>query len=495
MGRHRFHRCAYRVTSHPSRTMLRRAAWSLLSACAPMVVAAQSPRIPDGPGVDSGEVRWLKGHLSSDESTTVFGLLGALSRPEAIQLLPLLLYQDGGEWLGLRVGARYIDSLASRPPAGVAGLVRSAYLVSRLRFESESLLMHGGFYAMAFTGEHHLPTNHGRSRDAGALRVTVALDFAPAETLMVIIGTPDITPGEAQRRTSTPVFDAMIAHCSQGFYPMPLSREQLGLSLAHAASTQPLDLLYMYAQPQAFLDYGDVRRHRPQYRALLDTLEARSPAVADGVIAAIAPYVPAGTRVDRRVSFVFGDGADGWATDDVAAIDLEFFKDDFDRLLTLLTHETFHAVQHAAAIADSAIAIGIPADSLFRAGLDVVYLEGTATFVAPPQHKTLSEFAAEVVEGARLLTELYRNPEPQSARAALIRGEAGAGPFYWLGAAMSRVIVDVLGAPALAATLRSGSGAFLRAYVKATRQRPTAPQYLSAEIRQLGAPSGRRGRP
>jgi hypothetical protein len=155
-------------------------------------------------------------------------------------------------------------------------------------------------------------------------------------------------------------------------------------------------------------------------------------------------------------------------------------------MLALLIHETFHAAQQAAQVPDSAIVIGTPADSLFRAALDVIYAEGTASFVSPPSVKAPAAVAAAAAEGSRLLDVVYRPAEAQAAQSALNTGQAGAGPFYWLGVEMSRTIVDVLGRPALAATLRSGSGGFLRTYVKAARRKPGAPRYLSPQIMRLG---------
>ena len=146
-----------------------------------------------------------------------------------------------------------------------------------------------------------------------------------------------------------------------------------------------------------------LRDSQEAVRMALDTLRTNEPLIVAHVLDAIAPYVTQGTRLNRRVSLFFGDGADGWTTRDVAAIDLEFFKDDVDRLLTLLTHETYHAAQGAAQMADSTIDIGVPGDSLLRQALDVIYREGTASFVAPPSHQSAIAFAASITEGARLL--------------------------------------------------------------------------------------------
>jgi hypothetical protein len=460
--------------------------WGLVLLLIPAAVVAQAPSVPAGPGVDSTEAQWITTHVSPKDATTLYSLLRELSQPEAVQLLPSLFDLDGGRVRHLPAGGQYVDSLAHRPPSGPAGVVRSAYLISRLRTDIDSVFAAGGFYALGFTGQQHLPPRRSGVQPGTSPTIHLAFDFAPAETLMAIIATRDIGPGEAQRRLAGPAFDALIEHRNQSFYAFPLTREQLGIALAHAASTQPLDRLYMYMLPEAFFDYGDVRRFWSDYHVELDSLRANETAVLGYINSAITPYVPAGTRVDRKVSIFFGDGADGWATDSVAAIDLEFFKDDYARLLALLVHETFHAAQSAAAVADSAIVIGAPGDSLLRSALDVAYLEGTASFVSPPSVETPAAVAAAAAEGSRLLDVVYHPPDAQAAQSALNTGQAGAGPFYWLGVEMSRTIAEALGRPALAATLRSGAGGFLRAYVKAVRRRPGGKPLLSPEIMRLG---------
>ena len=139
----------------------------LVLAFVPAALAAQAPVIPTGPGVDSTEVRWLAAHVSAGDATNLFSLLGKLSQPEAVQMLPSLFDLDGGRATRQPVGAQYADSLAHRPPSGVAGVVRSAYLISRLRSDADSVFAADGVYALDFTGSNicqRVRLEHSRRR-------------------------------------------------------------------------------------------------------------------------------------------------------------------------------------------------------------------------------------------------------------------------------------------------------------------------------------------
>lgn len=228
----------------------------------------------------------------------------------------------------------------------------------------------------------------------------------------------------------------------------------------------------------------------------------REGALLGDVAGRIAPYLPAGTRLERTVSLYFAEGADGWARDDVAAVDLEWFKDDYARLRTLLTHETFHAAQQAARRpAPPGAGAGSPADSVLRGALEQLFEEGTANYVAPTRDLPAAERAAAARAGAALLDTVVAALAEgtadgrAAAQGAVQRGVAGAGPFYWLGAAMSAAIVDALGPRALAATLRDGGVAFAQSYLRAAARSRAAPRLLpstvAAAVRRLPAPAQR----
>ena len=60
--------------------------------------------------------------------------------------------------------------------------------------------------------------------------------------------------------------------------------------------------------------------------------------------------------------------------------------------------------------------------------------------------------------------------DPQRVQALEDEGVAGNGPFYALGEAMSRQIVQELGAPELGRCLANGAPYFFQRYLKATRK-------------------------
>jgi hypothetical protein len=473
----------------------------LLTAGGSRALAAQQAppastwaQLEAAPGASPTQVAWLRQHVGAAEREELAALVGALSAPAAAQLMASYLHADGSVLVPFTGARAMADSLAQRPPEGNAGRLHVAYLAARLRASTLAGWSTLGVFAADFRRPSdapaaqtvrpaaHVAAGPAVARPAG---VTVALrfDFAPAESLLAIVGTPDIAPAEVMRRLDTPAFATLLAHRSQSFYRLPWTRESMALHLSRAASTLPVDRLYAYANPTGLLHYGDVRRHLPRYRALIAAMRAGERALLREVEAGLVPFLPAGTRMDRTVAVYFGDGADGWASGGVAAVDLEWFKDDWPRLRATLVHEAFHAAQSmvrrpAPRTAD--------ADSLLREAFEKLFREGTANYVAPARATTAAERAAGARAGAALLDSLVAatgpGGDPARARALVDRGVSGAGPFYLLGQAMSAAIVEAFGASALAATLPDGGIAFARRYRDAVGRRPGAAALLPPSV-------------
>ena len=307
------------------------------------------------------------------------------------------------------------------------------------------------------------------------MRIALTLDFAPAETLLAIVTSPDVHYEEALKRISTPAFDALIGHHSQAFYPIPLSREQLALDLMHAASTQPLDGLYRWARPNGFYHFADVRLNAARYRTLFDELRRHEVEMARYTSASLAPYVPAGTELDRGVSFYFNDLSDGWGSGNVSAVPIEYYKDDFPRMFNTMVHETFHAAQGAvqASSPRPARTLATPADSALAAAARQLLIEGTANFIAPAVARSPASADSMSRVGAALLNELATMRtgtwDARRAQEILNQGVSSAGPFYWLGAAMSRALVARDGPAAIGRAFQSDGLELMRVYVTPTQ--------------------------
>ncbi|MDB4908894.1 MAG: hypothetical protein JWO05_3678 [Gemmatimonadetes bacterium] len=440
------------------------------------------------PAVDTSQLRWLEDNVPIDEAHALLSRIGQLSQPAAIQMLPSLSYLEGNQSSrSLRLLA---DSLAIRPAAGWAGQVRIAYFLARSRkviLDNAS----GSTYQPRFSGTpFSLPAPPSAKPQPGAA-VALSLDFAPAETLLAIIGTPDIPYHDALARISTPAFDALVIHHGQSFYDITLTREQLALNLVHASSTQPLDELYRYARPGGFYHFADVRENADRYRALFATLAAHREDIARYLNASLSPYLPAGTRIDRRVSFYFDDLSDGWGYNDIAAVPLEYYKDDFARMFNTMVHETFHAAQAAVRRTSTPPARRLPteADSAIAQAFSYVLGEGTANYLAPTLARSAASADSMSRAGAAILAELVamRGGDWNAARAQelLNRGVAGGGPFYWLGAAMARELVARDGPAAIGRLLQSDGLAFAQAYISRVRPALLLSEPVREAVRQL----------
>jgi hypothetical protein len=434
------------------------------------------------PNVDTAQVAWLEANVPRSELTTVLDLVGRLSQPAAVQLLPSLAYLEGSP--AQRSVRAFIDTLALRPPSGGAGVVRVAYLLARSRHE---ILGNTRSTYLARFGDREfaLPSPpDARPQPGAAIRLT--LDFAPAETLLAIVTTPDVGYAEALRRISTPAFDALISHHGQAFYPVPLTREQLAQNLSHAASSQPLDQLYMYARPNGFYHFADMRQNAARYRQIFAELRRHQGDIAAYANAALAPFVPPRTQLDRRVSFYFNDLSDGWGSGTIAAVPIEYYKDDYLRMFNTMVHETFHAAQSTvqATSARPVRRLRTAADSALAQAARTLLIEGTANYIAPAIARSPASADSMSRAGSALLAELaaMRRTGWDAPRAQTIlnQGVASAGPFYWLGAAMSRRLVERGGAAAIGRAVGSDGLGFVRSFLDT---RPAAgDELVTAEV-------------
>jgi len=470
-------------------------------AAAPMLLCAQAPH-PSEPidfrgtwtwdqlyrieGVDTARVSWLKNNLPEKDAREVFSIVGSLSKAAAAQSLPGHFYSDG-RWQTAN-GKKLIDSLAIRPPDGDAGMVRLAYLAGwyhrlvvdayrgssyRLTFDSTSNVVPD------FVG-HAMPVPKG---------FDLSFDFEPVDTLMAIVLTPDITPREVLPRISTHKFDALIRHHSQSFYPIPLSRELLALNLSRAASNQPLDRLYAFIAPHGLLHYADLRSNAAGFRDMVGALKSHEADITSWVANTIGKYVDPDTKLTRRVSFFVVDWSDGWGADDVTAVDLEYYKGDLPRLINTLLHETFHATQHSISEAHHVDEIpgATPAEKAIRVAAHYILVEGTANFISPTIERTPESAAAMADSGTtflRHLADLTKEPtfNADSAQTINDNGVSGGGPYYWLGAAMAKVIVDHEGPKAIGRAFNSNPIEFIRTYARVARKTKDGPRLVPPEI-------------
>lgn len=428
----------------------------------------------------SDEQRKLLHSVPEAEAREALRLSAAMGTPESSQVVSSLMTLDGAALLPERFGpfARIARDLMKRPPADDAGIIRNAALA--VEFREAMIAFRRPFFRSEFAGK---PWPGGLKQRLEPSSWSFALNFAPAKTILGLLDKP-VSVESAHAALTGKAFDALWDHRSQSFYTSPMTRDRYALAISIASSRSPALDFYRFLNPVGLLDLNDVTANRGRYEAVIETLAANEQSIAAEVQAKIGPFIPPGTKFDRTVYLLFADGADGWAANGIAGLDLEYFKDDYGRLLSTLSHETYHVAQDAAyekrfAPKDEQEA---SAASLFRQGIESIFAEGSASYIAPPKQLSVADRNEMVTKGIALFDKLASATTADEAQQLVNDGTKSAGPFYWLGAEMSRVIVDAGGRAALAATLRSGGPCFFDAYFKALKKRPKEKPLFSADV-------------
>lgn len=421
--------------------------------------------ITDNNNIPKREALWLKDSLSPAELNKVIDLVSDLSRPEASQLLVSYFYLDGSfKWKSVQP---YLDSLRIRPPDGEAGIIRVAYLVSRLRKNRIEIQKSNKYYVAQFSGASlELP---GYEESDINKNIELGFDYQPARLILDLLSRSDLSYQEIEEKLALYQFDELINHRNQSFYATPLNKERFATCLQIASSTKPMDKLYSYMNPDGLLYFTDVKTHLDAYKKQLSDLSENEEKIFKYINARISPYLPRNTKFKRKVSFFYINDADGWASGDVTALDLNYYKDNYEKLLSLLVHETYHSGQNAVTRnEETSYEENVQS---FVDAMNYLFGEGTATYVEPPSTKTKEEYEIAIKEGVTLMEGIYDHTintyDVDKMQELQNKGVAGAGPFYWLGAEMSKVIVDELGKEQLAALIPYGGVQFFKTYFKA----------------------------
>jgi len=429
------------------------------------------------------EALWLKENLTKQERYKVIKLVTALSKPEAAQLLTSYFYMDGS--FRRSTNKKYLDSFASRPPKGNAGIIRVAYLVSKLRQDNLKQQQSSSVYKAEFTDNEFI-TPQFNEKNINA-KINLKFDYEPANVIIDLISKPNVSYQEIIDRINLHQFKKMIAHRNQSFYRTPLNKELLASCLQIAASNKPIHQLYRYVNPYGLLNFSDIKNNIENYKNLMTVLSKNEESIFNYINSNISPLLPKNTKFNRKVSFFFMNGADGWAMGNVTGLDLNYYKDDYTTLLNLLVHETYHSGQNA--ISKNKKGTKEEPYRSFENTLTYIFNEGTASYLAPPKKLSSSENELKIKQGIALFEAYFKNTiqeyAPKEAQKIKNNGVSNAGPFYWLGAEMSRVIVATYHTKKLASIIPYGGVKFFQTYFDAIKKSKKHDNLFAKEITQF----------
>ncbi len=437
--------------------------------------------------------------LAGDDAAHLLKLVCQLAPPERISELRDLETEQ------CKRGAGFLGMLPDQIPDGLdvpgdlEASLGTAIQLARVRDANLAALAETmPDYPLVFAGNtfepaprNAVPTSWRLDIDASAIRA--ALDLLDADE-------PDAE--SAASIAAMPAFVEMMRHRRDlGYVPEPLIDEDgLAWCLVHAASGDPIDELWKWLHPQNLFDLSDLYAHRTEYRRLIDGL-LQDDGLANHILDRIAPYAPDGVAFQDRLSFAVGWGIRGWATQATGGMNIEHAKDDFDRMLLTLVHETFHRLQTAIALSNPEIEdLGFDritsypfeseVDCLLYRALCYVMLEGSATYVQAPRFS--ASWEVDTKAGLDLLERIRAidpSLDPSDACDELLNeGLRSNGPFYGFGALLSHAIVEDGGPSQLGVALQRGAPSFVEHGI-ASLGRPLValPEDLAARIAHLRA--------
>lgn len=452
------------------------------------------------------ELAELKKLLLPEDARFLFEQLSGLSDPTEIQELrhyQRMQEEWGGSFYGMLPEQLVEEDIPV--PDDFSSLLRTALLLAQVRARNlEALKQVNPDYPLEFK-KQPFPALTVQTRPANW---DLELDLSGIRRVLELFQKGEVTPEEAAAVAALPAFREMIRHRRNlGYLPEPLiTQEGLARLLQRAASRAPLDMIWKWLSPQNLFDLADVFLHREEYEALVETLEAHAEEIAQHILGTIAQYATDEVQempFRDRVTFTVGWGIAGWATPGTAGINIEHYKDDYARLLVTLTHETFHRFQLRICPANPTVEgkarsfedltrFPFPdeRDRKFYEVISYIFLEGTATFIAPSHPP--EDLEASVNRGVELLHKafdaVYQEGDLERADSLVNEGLRSNGPFYWLGAFMAEKIVEKQGRESLGQALMEGGPGFFLRYLS-TRPalgRRFAPE-VEEKLRELAA--------
>lgn len=341
--------------------------------------------------------------------------------------------------------------------------------LSQIRDEQRKIVAGTGF-PVDFLGRNYVPKD---VKSSG--RIKIILDLHAVREVLDYLAKENPTLEEAREIAGGEIFTEMIKHRnSLGYVPGPeFTTEFLANFLFFAASKESIYEIWKQLNPWNFFDFADIACNRDDYERVLNELEENKDNIEARISAKIEKYVPEDFEFQERFVFSVGWAIRGWATGKYGGINIEHIKDNYDFLLDIIIHETFHRIQAILYPGNEGKEFRMlekplkdkGKDALYKA-ITYVFLEGSATYVQKGDFPV--EDISDVQAGVELFKELYNTIFQQKKydelEKFLNRGLRSNGPFYALGHYMSYIIDKKYGNKAIADCLKKRSQKFFKLF-------------------------------
>ena len=404
--------------------------------------------------------------------------LARIQPPERLQELSAYGQRQlelGGGFYGM-LPDQLIDTDAIPVPRDTDGCLAAALHLAKQRHENLAALKQlNPDYAMTFRNEPLAGFLAGSGSGAGDHDLALTLDMSALTGFMDALAEGEIIAAKAAVLAALPSNQAMLQHRRDlGYVPEPLpDTESLAELMMVAGSADPVDRLWCWINPQNAFDYADLVQHAEGYRSLVRQLESHGGAMIGVALGQIEPYTPEGTRFAATFALTVGWAIRGWATPQMAGLNIEQVKDDWDYLLGTLTEETYHRLQlelmPSAAGAKAREFSDLTTIDTGDSRYDRLYEIITYTVAEGAANLVRGRFASadlgdKAPAGAELMDRFIRqvviDGDLESADALINEGLQGNGPLYGLGLRLAAAIASHDGTRAVGEMQARGPVAF-----------------------------------
>jgi len=427
------------------------------------------------------ELQKLKEILSIHDARFIFYQLSRLAHPMDIKAFSEM-EKNQSEWGGGFYGIvpAHFSNMDSIPqPLDFDNLIKTALYLAKIRSENYAVIAKSNFdYPLTFSNNKFPVLTNGNIIP----NLHLDLDFSVIQELLKFFNKKEITSAEAQLLASNKINTEMLRHRRElGYIPEPLpDSTDLARFIFHAASKEPLDQIWKWLNPWNDFCLSDLYLFQKKYQKLVNTLVSHSQDITNHILSRISLFLPDAIYYSDRVCFAVNWGVRSWATENTLGTNIVQFKDDYEKMLRTLTHETFHRVQLKICPVDSSRNINKSFEGLayhnfpekedrkFYETLSYIMLEGTATYVGGVDTKW--EVKEKMLEGKGLLeqlvSEVYKEHNLENSEKLLNKGLRSNGPFYGLGYFMTKTIVKELGEKEIGRLLKGGCISFFEKYIE-----------------------------
>ena len=317
-----------------------------MAALAIILISLPTPAIEAGQDSGMSELDQL---VSPSEKDFLLTELARIQPPERIRDLAGYSQRQldlGGGFYGMMPDQLADPDSIPVPADDESRLAAALHLARQRQANTAALAQVNADYPASFRGASLAEFLAGIEGETSA-NLGLELDASALQGFFGALADGEISATEATALAELPSNQAMLRHRRNlGYVPEPLpDTDSLARMIMMAGSTDPLDRLWCWLSSQNAFDYADLSQNAVDYELLLDELDSHGDALVDGALARIAGYTPADIECETTFALTVGWAIRGWATPDMAGLNIEQVKDDWPYLFGTMIEETYHRLQ------------------------------------------------------------------------------------------------------------------------------------------------------